>query len=470
MPLLPLVYGAEKREIGRFPEMVLRNCTVDPAPTQQETPLAVLARPGTADFQAMPGQPLRGCARKAGLFGSDALILADATLVRVASNGLQTAFTGAIPGRDRVKIDIGRDADDNDVARIATGDALYIATGGTVALEPFPEIGGAGAQDILFHRGFWIGIEAGTDKAYFQVPGETTWNALDFASAEYQPDWLVGLDSLRDQIWMVGGTSAEVFSLTGTDPAIAPYGGLAFDKGCRARDSIVSVSSLLFWVDERSGVQMTNGGEPIQVASAGIVGEIRKARDQDIRAWGFGIDNRTYYILSLGFATWVYEAGTKSWATWDSTGQSFFKGHLGCEYAGQVLALDADPGSAQVWQIDPEAKTDAGDPIECELSAYLEVNEGSVAISNIELIGLAGDAPRTGQGSAPLMAMRYSKDGGKTWSNEKWASMHTTGKYAGRVRWKGGMGLASAPYGLLVRFRSSEPVGRRWSGARYNAA
>lgn len=36
MPLLPLVYGAEKREIGRFPEMVLRNCTVDPAPTQQE--------------------------------------------------------------------------------------------------------------------------------------------------------------------------------------------------------------------------------------------------------------------------------------------------------------------------------------------------------------------------------------------------------------------------------------------------
>lgn len=470
MPLLPLVYGAEKREIGRFPEMALRNCTVDPAPTQQETPLAVLARPGMVNFLTMPGQPLRGCARKAGLFGNDALILADKTLYRVATNGVQTAFAGSIPGRDRVKIDIGRDADDNDVARIATGDALYIATAGAVTLEAFPEPGGAGAQDILFHRGFWIGIEAGTDKAYYQIPGEATWNALDFASAEYQPDKLIGLDALRDQIWMLGDTTTEVFALTGADPAIAPYGGLAFDKGCRARDTIFAVGDLLFWVDDRNGVQMTNGGEPQQVASAGLVGEIRKARAQDLRAWGFGIDNRIYYILSLGFATWVFEASARSWASWDSSGLNHFSGHLGCEYAGQVLALDADAGSGAVWQVDPLAKTDAGDPIECELSAYLEVNEGSVPISNIELSGLVGDAPRTGSGSNPIMAMAYSKDGGKTWSNWKWTSMGMTGKYAGRLRWKGGMGLASAPYGLLVRFRSSEPVGRRWSGARYNAA
>lgn len=469
MPLLPLVYGAEKRDLGRFPEMVLRNCTVDAAPTQQETPLAVLARPGETEFPAMPGQPLRGCARKAGLFSNDALILADTALYQVAANGQQTAFSGSVPGRDRVRIDIGRDADDNDVARIATGDALYIATGGAVALEPFPEPGGSGAQDILFHRGFWIGIEAGTDKAYYQIPGETTWNALDFASAEYQPDKLIGLDALRDQIWMVGDVTTEVFTLTGADPAIAPYGGLAFDKGCRARDSIVAVSDILLWVDDRNGVQMTNGGEPQQVATAGIVGEIRKARTQDIRAWGFGIDNRVYYILSVGFATWVFEATTRSWATWDSFGVAYFRGHLGCEYAGQVLALDADPGSSRVWQIDPTAVTDAGDPIECELSAYLEVGEGAVPISSIELIGLAGDAPRTGQGSAPVMAMSYSKDGGKTWSNWKWTTMHQTGKYAGRMRWKGGMGIATAPYGLLVRFRSSEPVGRRWSGARYNA-
>lgn len=465
---LAIAYGASKQEVGKFPELVLRNCNIVKAPSGQENPLAVLARPGLTDFGVVGAGPIRGVARKAGLFGNDALLLSGNTLYRVASTGVSTAFTGSVAGRDRVKIDIGRDADDNDVARIATGDAMYKAQAGAVAAEDFPAAAGAGAQDLVFHRGFWIAIETGTDKAYYQIPGETTWNALDFASAEYQPDKLVAVDTIRDQIWLFGDVTTEVFTLTGADPAIAPYGGLAFDVGCRARDTVVSQGGSVTWVDDRCNVQTSSGGEPVQIADAGLSGVIREAEAEDLRAWGFGLDARSQYVLSLGSSTWAYDRSIPTWATWDSKGYDHFRGHLGCEYAGQIIAVDANQGSGQIWLIDPDAMDDDGDEFATEFSAYLELKEGRANIGVVELIGLTGDAPMTGQGSAPLVSMRYSTDGCKSWSSWRHASMGTTGDYAGRVRWRQ-LGQAKAPHGMIFQFRCSEPIGRRFSDLRVNA-
>lgn len=468
MPKLAIAYGASRQDVGKFPELTQRNCVVVKAPSQQETPVALLVRPGLTDFGEVGTGPLRGVARKAGLFGNDALLVSGNTLYRVASTGVATAFSGTIAGRDRVKIDIGRDADDNDVARIATGDAMYMATGASVAAEDFPEAGGAGAQDLVFHRGYWIAIEAGTDKAYYQIPGETTWNALDFASAEYQPDKLVAVDSVRDQIWFLGDVTTEPFTLTGADPAIAPYGGLAFDVGCRSRDAVVSIGGSIIWVDDRCNVQMSSGGEPRPIADAGLIALIREANAEDLRAWGFGLDGHVFYVLSLGASTWVYDQSGPTWGTWDSKGYDYFRGHLGCEYAGQIITLDALQGSGQIWLVDPGAMDDDGEEIGCEFSAFMEVKEGRVRVGNVELIGLTGDAPMTGQGSAPLVGMRYSDDGAKTWSSWRWASMQTTGQYRGRVRWRQ-LGQARAPQGRVFQFRCSEPIGRRFSDVRVNA-
>lgn len=469
MAKLAIAYGASRQDVGKFPELVNRNCVVVKAPSQQEVPVALLVRPGLTDFGIVGTGPLRGVSRKAGLFSNDALLLSGATLYRVASTGVATAFTGSVTGRDRVKIDIGRDADDNDVARIATGDALYkVTVAAGVVAEDFPSAGGAGAQDLVFHRGFWVALEAGTDKAYYQIPGTTTWNALDFASAEYQPDKLVAVDSVRDQLWFLGDVSTEVFTLTGLDPAIAPYGGLAFDVGCRARDTVVSIGGSIIWVDDRCNVQMSSGGEPRPISDAGLAGLIREADAADLRAWAFGLDGHVFYVLSLGDSTWVYDQSAPAWSTWDSKDYDYFRGHLGCEYAGQIITLDALQGSGQIWLVDTASKTDNTAEIGCEFSAFLEVKEGRLPVSCVELIGLTGDAPMTGQGSAPLVGMRYSDDGAKTWSSWRWESMQTTGQYRGRVRWRQ-LGQARAPQGRVFRFRCSEPIGRRFSDLRVNA-
>lgn len=45
-------------------------------------------------------------------------------------------------------------------------------------------------------------------------------------------------------------------------------------------------------------------------------------------------------------------------------------------------------------------------------------------------VGLA-----TGQGSDPQVMLRYSDDGGHTWSNEKWRSAGKLGEYKRRAVW-----------------------------------
>jgi Neuraminidase (sialidase) len=40
----------------------------------------------------------------------------------------------------------------------------------------------------------------------------------------------------------------------------------------------------------------------------------------------------------------------------------------------------------------------------------------------------------SGQGSDPQLMLKYSKDGGKTWSNEKWRSIGGKGEYSKTIR------------------------------------
>jgi Neuraminidase (sialidase) len=70
-------------------------------------------------------------------------------------------------------------------------------------------------------------------------------------------------------------------------------------------------------------------------------------------------------------------------------------------------------------------------------------------------VGLAN-----GQGSDPQLMFRYSKDGGKTWSNEKQTSFGKIGEYSKRVRFRS--------LGQFRRFQvelsTSDPVEVKFEG------
>jgi hypothetical protein len=74
----------------------------------------------------------------------------------------------------------------------------------------------------------------------------------------------------------------------------------------------------------------------------------------------------------------------------------------------------------------------------------------------------------SGQGSNPLIEMRYSRDQGKTWSLWLPASLGAEGQYRVRADWRR-LGMFDLP-GALFEFRCTDPVPLRISAVKVNAA
>lgn len=464
---IPLSLGAYKRSLS--PEAVLENAFVEPAPTQQTKPTAIRARGGFDFFQTVGTSPLRALFAKQGVFDNNALVVMGTSVYQLSASTALTPISGTLSGAGQVDIDAGQDADLNSEAWVATGDALYrIATAG-VTLEVFPSIGGAGASSVCCFRGFVIASEAGTDQVFVRIPGDTTWQALSFVSAEYAPDKVVAVRRLGEQFWLLGEDTSEAWALSSSaSPPLAPYGGLNFDFGCRARQAAVSLPGALIWVDNACQVQMTRGGAPTVISDAGLSEQIRKVAAGDLRGAWFQIDGHLSYQLTLGsVATWVYDVTSGQWARRSTLGHDYSRISAYASLGDVVLAGNAVTN--QIYRLNADVRTDAGDTFPVRFTAFAEVLEGSVGCASVELICEAGDAPWNGVGANPLIGMRYSDDNGKSWSQWRYRALGKAGQSHARVRWIG-LGTVKAPYGRIFEFLVSDPVGRRFSDLRMNAA
>lgn len=465
MPAIPLSFAAFKR--SSLPEAVTVNCYSEAAPTKPSEPVALIARPGLENFQQVGTAPTRALFQRQGLFDDAAMIVASTGVYTLSAAGAVTAYSGSVGGSGLVDVDAGLDADYNTVARIATGDAMYAVSGGFVTQEDFPVVGGSGASSVCFHKGYWLGVEADSDAVYYQIPATTTWNALQFASAEYAPDKLVAVRSFGELIALLGSASTEMWRATG-DPSspLEPYGGMSYPIGCRARDTAVNCLGTLVWVTDTCSVVATEGGAPQTISDNGLAEQIRRAEAADLRASTFVKDQHIIYRLTLGAAaTWDYDLSTRRWSRADSQGRDYCRAHLFATLGNTVLA--ADTASNQFWLVDPDSRYDDDVTFTMQFSAFLEAPERPVTIGNLELHCETGGGPRTGQGSAPLVWLQVSLDGGKSWGPKKFRSLGVTGDHAKRIRWSG-LGIARPPEGAIFLFGISDPAVRRVSGVYVN--
>lgn len=460
MPSAQISFGAYQRTGN--PTLAALNCYAEQFPTGRGPSIQMRARPGFSAFEAVGSNNFRAAVQKDGLFGGAALIVNGSTAYTLTEGAVATALTGSIAGSSILDADLGQDSNLDSVGRFATGSALYKVTeAGGVVLEDFPDVGGAGASSVCYHRGFWFAVEAGTDKVYTQIPGDVTWNALTFSSAEFNPDALEAVRTRGDQIALMGKTTFEVFVLSGTaaDP-IVPYGGLVFNIGCRSRTSAILCGDSLMFVDSECNVRRWDGGEPRIVSDPGLSEQIRSVSGADLRAWTYAVDGQRFYVLTLGGeATWVYSltaaAGGDRWFTFASLGYDYWRFDLGCVIGGMVLACDRL--SSQTYQLDTSLSTDGDDLFQKTFCAVVEGEDGVIPCGNVSVLCDIGGGPYESQGSEPIMVMRYSDNQGKTWTEPMQAEFATAGDYANLPLWNG---VSDIPrlMGRIFEFSLSDPV------------
>jgi hypothetical protein len=438
---MPTIYWgkqAYRRLAGSLPELKLINMFVEAAPTGPEG-VTLLSRPALLSSATRGAGPVQGVFSMDGVFDGDVFTLSGGTLYRAGTS------LGAVAGSGPVSF-AGRSGE----VLVTAGGSLYSYNGTNLVAVTFPD--SANVTAIAFHDGLFLAARAGTHRFYWSaVLDGRTWGALDFASAESSPDNLRDLKVLNDTLWLFGAETIEPWA-NAADPDL-PYVRIEqriFGKGVISTGCVVEMdNSLLF--PGHDGIVYRLADVPQRISDHGI--EERIQDSATISAFGFVHEGHSFYCLRLDDGTFVYDVATGQWCEFASFGRANFRGR--CAWmVGQTVYL-GDDENGTLWTL--SGSEDAGGAFERRFTGAFPIKGGTVTVDNINIEANVGRTPLlSGQGSAPTIEMRSSRDKGATWTAWRAVSLGLQGQYGVDVQWRR-CGTFARP-GAMFEWRVTDPV------------
>lgn len=433
---LPIGLSAYSRGHGTLAPIVLENLLVEDAPTSPSGKV-LLARPGLESVYDRPD--IRGVYSDPGVYGG--------SLYYVSGDGLyeNNLLIGSVFGLDRIEW-----AYTVDGLFILSGGDVYQYDGLTLTTTGFPD--DAAVASITQVNNFLVGVRQDTGTMYFRIPGDATWNPLDFFSAEREPDPVVAVRLLNDLLYAFGSSSVELFALTGD--VEAPFDrveGASFTRGVKDRDSIVTMDNTLFFIGEDS-VAYRVGNVPERVSDHGIEERLRQSGSAS--AFAYNWDGHKVYVVRLDDETLAYDAAG-GWSTM-TRGDEPFPG------VGHDDGTLTYIGGAKVWKL-AERDDDDGLPMARTFTTILPT-ESPMSCDAIE-IQLSPGVSAVNDEQA-IVQTRWSDDQGRTWCDWRMGLTGFSGQYRKRLRVRR-LGMADAP-GRVFQHRITDPIYMRFSGVTLN--
>lgn len=336
-------------------------------------------------------------------------------------------------------------ATDGDEVLIVDGVAGWIATASAltkIADVDFPNgVTQCGCLDSYF-----LVVANSTQKVYWnETPGTgTAWNGLDFGSAEGAPDNIIGLVVDHRELWLFGTETVEIWVNTGDVDAPFQRSGNAFiEQGTAAAFSPSKADNSVFWLgkgEQGEGVVFrAEGYSPVRISSHALETAIRGySTISDAFSYSFQLDGHVFYVLSFptADATWVYDVSTQQWTEWlwrDPATNEFHRHRSAWHVFNGRKHLVGDWETGEVYSLEPEVYTDAGDAIKRLRRTQTLTNAGKRLFFGELFIDMETGVANAAEASPEIM-LRYSNDSGHTWSNEKTKSIGATGEYGKRVK------------------------------------
>lgn len=435
---LPFGLSAYSRADGRLAPIRLINLYVEQSPTSPGGAVAI-PRPGLVETV---NAAVRGIYREDGVFDGDLFTIRAGALYRASTS------LGSIAGTDRAEWAYTLDG-----LFVLGGGIVYQYDGASKVATDFPD--DALVASICSIDNILIAVRADHGTMYFRLPGDTTWNALDFFGAERRPDPVLAVRVLGDTVYAFGSATVEQFAPTGS--AAVPFqriGGVALNRGIKDRDSLALMDNTLFFVGEDDIVYRLTEGAPARVSDHGQEEQIR--RSGNAKAFSYTWEGHTFYVLGLDTETLAFDVAG-GWSIYEQDNAPFPS--LGF-YDGVTTYV----GGAKLWTLQ-EVNTDDGEAMERLFSAVLPA-EKPILCDSLEVQLSPGVS--TLNEEPGVVQMRLSDNQGRTWSDWRDASTGFSGQYRKRVIFRR-LGMADAP-GRLFEIRTTDDMAIRFSGCDLNAA
>lgn len=433
-----------ERGRGGLPPLSVVNMVLEQAPTEK-TGKALQSRMAIVDRgEDMGAGPVAAIFKKDGVLSGGLFGVSNGVLYR------DILPLGFIPGDGPVSI-----AGNEGGVMVAAGNDLMYYNGSALTSVAFPD--GASVIKVIAGAGRFIALRSGTGKFYWTPVLESTVDPLDFATAENQPDRVIDALFVNDILWLFGAETTEPWPNTSDgDLPFQPLESSVIEKGIRAAGCATTIGSTFAWVTHENQVCISD--ENNIISNNGLQERIEAS--STVRLFAFVMGGNEYLCLQLDTETQVFQPRTGQWSEWKSHGFSrwvptcYSGGVFGSGVDGRTLAFGA-------------GHIDLGGQMERLWSAGLPIDGGTLRINNIVARVNTGQTPfLTGDYTNPVIEMRFSRNGGKRWSNWRQRSLGVQGDYEQEVQWRG-LGVASRPY-FLVQFRVTDPVDMRVSGVLVN--
>ena len=308
----------------------------------------------------------------------------------------------------------------------------------------------AGAVTVTFLNQYFLYNEPNSGRIWSSQRLDGTL-VEDFASAEGAPDGVVGIMADHQELWVFGTDTTEVWYYTGAAPPIFPFQriqGAFLEIGCVSAFSIAKLDNSLFWLgtDARGQgiVYRANGYTGVRVSTHAIEYAIAQYGNiSDAIAYTYQQEGHAFYVLTFpsGNATWVYDVSTQVWHERAGLDNGEFVRHRSncqCNFGGNIIVGDFENGNIYRFDLDVYADNDTAQKW---LRSWRALPTGQnnlkrTAHHSLQLDCETGVGLNDGQGSDPQVMLRWSDDGGHTWSNEHWSPIGKIGAYGHRTFWR----------------------------------
>jgi hypothetical protein len=272
---------------------------------------------------------------------------------------------------------------------------------------------------------------------------------LSFASKDGSPDDLVAIIVDRREVYLLGEMSSEAWLDVGSVPfPFQRIQGSSTQQGIAAAYSCARVGNSFAYVSKNNRGEATivqmNGYIPQRISTHAVETTLVGQDVSDAIAWTYQLEGHETYVVtfpSIGEngLTWAYDITTGLWHKWLYTNnQGQYERHRGncCAFFNQQVLL-GDYENGKLYRLSLSQYTDDGQLIRrVRRCPHITTDLQRQYFAELQIQFQPGVGLPVGQGQDPQAMLRWSDDGGFTWSNENWVTIGKQGQYFTRAMWR----------------------------------
>lgn len=302
-------------------------------------------------------------------------------------------------------------------------------------------------QIVIFIDGFFQCNTDGKKDIISNLNDGTAWNALDFGTAESDPDAIESLVKFRNQSYILGTKTIEGKDNVGGSDYPFLRNGIFLDKGVFARFSVVLTTDSFMFIgggaDEDPAVWAFLNGELKQISNTGVdllLESLSKVELDQVASYAYRQKGSTFVAWELPLETITYGVDTGKWHNRKSEiiDGAGFKQIVGWRSTGLMTAYDKlicfDTQDGRIGEVSLDIFDEYGTKIQREVDPMpLRAETSTFFVPRFEVTTASG----VGDASTPdpKMRMAVSKNG-TTFPGERIRRLGKKGEVNQRQVWR----------------------------------